>query len=538
MARRKKKNKSLLPALLLALLICAAAVFVLLRLRSSEGSLPAPELLEVFTPATPEPAAALADFAPARPGPAETEAGKALLAAWEQTRACISAGSPETAGDSASQRLSLTLLDTERLSADLNAAMLPELERWAEEASAPEEIYDENGRVLPSLLAQGMAQKLPELLSREDYGIQRDFTLTLSYADRVWNVDNRETLDALWLGPLADPDAAAEAMAVRIAESLPYIPLRRRIDENALIAPAPDPACFGESDDPAELAAILQTDEAQRLIAGRELVWNPDIERFPGSTIRWYLDETILCIVWQEVEAREVGTFSEIIVADGSQLRRRIAGDEPFSLQFATTTDFAQDSNAVLCLGGDFYHHARACGVVVYQRQILRFEPNTSDCCYITPDGDMLFSYRGQFSTREEAEQFIADNDVLFSLCFGPVLIDDGVDVTPEDYAWGEIHDSYARSALGLIDPLHYLTMNLNCGRPGTEYYYLATLRQEADAMLARGCTKAYALDGGQTATTVFHGERVNPVQFGWEKPISDVIYFATAMPETEEAAP
>ena len=71
--------------------------------------------------------------------------------------------------------------------------------------------------------------------------------------------------------------------------------------------------------------------------------------------------------------------------------------------------------------------------------------------------------------------------------------------------------------------------MNINCWRPGTEYYYLATLRQAADAMIARGCRKAYTLDGGQTATTVFHGELINPVQFGWEKEISDVIYFASA---------
>ena len=333
--------------------------------------------------------------------------------------------------------------------------------------------------------------------------------------------------------PAPTPEPTPDPTPEPTPEPIPYT-----IDENVLIAPAPDPARFGESEETAELVSLLQTEEAQRLIAGRELVWNPEIERFPGSTVRWYFDETILCIVWQEVEAREVGTFAEVIVADGSQLRRRIAGDEPFSLQFATTTDFAQDSNAVLCLGGDFYHHGRACGVVVYQRQILRFEPVTSDNCYITADGDMLFSYRGQFATQEEAERFLAENDVLFSLCFGPVLIDDGVDVTPTSYQWGEINDTYARSALGLLDRHHYLTMNLNCGRPGTEYYYLATLRQEADAMLARGCVKAYALDGGQTATTVFGGERVNPVQFGWEKPISDVIYFCTALPEAQKTLP
>ena len=47
--------------------------------------------------------------------------------------------------------------------------------------------------------------------------------------------------------------------------------------------------------------------------------------------------------------------------------------------------------------------------------------------------------------------------------------------------------------------------------------------------MLKRGCWKAYALDGGQTATTVFGGQLINPVQFGQEKEISDVIYFASA---------
>ena len=92
------------------------------------------------------------------------------------------------------------------------------------------------------------------------------------------------------------------------------------------------------------------------------------------------------------------------------------------------------------------------------------------------------------------------------------------------------MNDTYARSALGLLGRHHYLTMNINCGQG--EYYYLATLRQAADAMIARGCVKAYTLDGGQTATTVFGGQLINPVQFGWEKPISDIIYFATALPE------
>lgn len=531
MAGRKKKKSVVAPILILLVLIGAAAGIAFMRADAGNKS-PAAQILALFAPPTPDPAGALADFAPAEPSaqPA-TEEGRALLRLWEQTRACASDDALTVTEDTAEQRLRLTTLDLDRLRADLITALSAELTRWVEAAASTGEVYGENGLVREALLRQGFTEQMPALAAQTGYGIEQDFTLRLRYAEEAWRVENRGALDALWLGELADADAAAETMLREIAAALPYVPKHYRIEENVLAAPAPDPSRFGESEDPAELESLLQTEEAQRLIAGRRLVWNPDIERFPGSTIRWYLDETILCIVWQEVEAREVGTFSEIIVADGSQLRRRIAGDEPFSLAFATTTDFARDCNAVLCLGGDFYHHGRACGIVVYQRDILRFEPKTCDCCFITPDGDLLFSYRGQFSTEEEARQFLDENDMLFSLCFGPVLIDDGVDVTPDYYNWGEIHDNYARSALGLLDPLHYLTMNLNCGAPGTQYYFLATLRQEADAMLARGCYKAYALDGGQTATTVFNGERVNPVQFGWEKPISDVIYFATALP-------
>jgi exopolysaccharide biosynthesis protein len=301
------------------------------------------------------------------------------------------------------------------------------------------------------------------------------------------------------------------------------------IPENALSGMEPDPEGYHESMEAAELAAFLQREEVQTLVDGRKLVWNADIERYPETPVRWYFDETILCIVWQEVEAQTVGTFSEVIIADGSQLRRKISADELWSFAFETTSQFAADTNAVLAFGGDFYYHGRACGVGFYQRELYRFEPVTCDTCYITGEGELLFSYRRQFTDQSEAEAFAKENNVLFSLGFGPVLIDDGVDVTPEEYPWGEVNDTYARSALGELEPLHYLTMNMNCAEPGTPYYNLATLRQAADAMVARGCRKAYALDGGQTATTVFGGSLINPVQFGWEKEISDIIYFASA---------
>ena len=57
-----------------------------------------------------------------------------------------------------------------------------------------------------------------------------------------------------------------------------------------------------------------------------------------------------------------------------------------------------------------------------------------------------------------------------------------------------------------------------------------------AQYMYDFGCQKAYALDGGQTAELVMNGYPVNPVDWSSERMVSDIIYFSTAMPETEEA--
>ena len=52
--------------------------------------------------------------------------------------------------------------------------------------------------------------------------------------------------------------------------------------------------------------------------------------------------------------------------------------------------------------------------------------------------------------------------------------------------------------------------------------------------MYDKGCQKAYTLDGGQTSVMVMQGETVNKVDWGIEREMSDIIYFATALPEGE----
>ena len=63
-------------------------------------------------------------------------------------------------------------------------------------------------------------------------------------------------------------------------------------------------------------------------------------------------------------------------------------------------------------------------------------------------------------------------------------------------------------------------------------YGNAATVADLARALLDRGVPKAYTLDGGQTAAIIMHDELINAVEFGSQRNISDILYFATALPE------
>lgn len=511
---------------LLIFLILMILVYSLFLLRQLQGRelLPDSPGQPLLAPATPAPPTT--DTLPRLSLQASTPEEAALARAYAAVWSFVPEGDCESDGETVCQRLTLTVLDADRFAGSgLREELLARLSARVAAAQRADEVYDADFRFLPELVRGEYRSLLEEREAlAADCSVQQSVTLRYRMGDAGWELQNPEVLYPL------QPDA--EALFAAATGDLPYLPLHYEIDENALCGPEPKEENFFETEDPAVISALLERPEAKALIGDEKLLWDPALPFFPGSLIRCYLDESILCIVWQEPEAQAVGTFSEIFIADGSQLRRKISMDEPWSFGFDRTTTFARKANAVLAVGGDFYYHGRNCGVSVYQREILRFRPDNADTCFITADGDLLFRYLGDGTDYEDTQQFLRDNDVVFSLAFGPVLIDNGVDVTPENYVWGEVKDTYARSALGLLGRHHYLTMNINRDPVNREYDNLATLRDAADAMVRRGCWKAYTLDGGQTATTAFHYELINPVQFSREKEISDVIYFATAVPE------
>ena len=60
---------------------------------------------------------------------------------------------------------------------------------------------------------------------------------------------------------------------------------------------------------------------------------------------------------------------------------------------------------------------------------------------------------------------------------------------------------------------------------------HTCTLPVFAQYMHEKGVVNAYNLDGGQTGEIVINNEIINHIDFGEERTVSDMMFFATAMP-------
>ena len=297
------------------------------------------------------------------------------------------------------------------------------------------------------------------------------------------------------------------------------------IDRNDPVAPKPDADAFAEAE--AGELDFLQR-KASKLLDGQKLYFSPQVQTSPGTKVRYYLDDTILAITWKQVLDGGTYTFSEVKIAHPSQFRRFLAGGEFGSDKLYITTEMASSVNAVVASSGDFYSYRQA-GTLVYDGKVRRIHNGLVDTCYIDENGDLHFTGRFEQMDEDQAQAYVDENRILFSLAFGPVLIREGEVVTPPGYVVGEINDLYPRSALCQLGKLHYLLAVVNAEGDGQS---VPTIHRFARNLRDSGIQTAYALDGGQTAVIAMNGELINAVLFGYQRKISDIIYFATAIPE------
>ena len=294
-----------------------------------------------------------------------------------------------------------------------------------------------------------------------------------------------------------------------------------------VIAPEPDQALFGETKDPHAIADVLK--QAEKLLDGQEVLFSPDRNLIPNTAIRYYLDDTILALVWQESYRGSIYTISEIKLAHPSQFRRFLAGNEFGHNKQFLSTEMSAEVNAVMASSGDFYMY-RSSGLVVYNGIVERVDKSYClETCLIDENGDMRFCHAGQLCNKEAAQKYMDENKIRFSISFGPILIENGVRKPLDWYLLGEIHDPYPRAALCQAGELHYYVIASNSKAPYSAFHTLHTF---CDYVEATGCDMAYTLDGGQTATIVMNDQHINPVQYGSQRRISDIFYFATAIPD------
>lgn len=299
------------------------------------------------------------------------------------------------------------------------------------------------------------------------------------------------------------------------------------INANATAAPKPNKNSYGETYDPAEV--LEKARNAESLLDGQSLYFSPEVTLMKDSTVRYYLDETILVITWQEPIDNTVYTFSEVKIADPSQFRRYLSGGAYGSGKLAIPTEMANSVNAVVASSGDYYQFRNA-GVIVYNGEICRVSGG-ADTCFVDLNGDLHFTRTSENMTKEEAQAYVEENQIQFSLAFGPILVENGQKNNFGGYGLGEVSGNFARAAICQMDTLHYLLVNANAGDGQNGY---PTMYQFAERIYQTGCHIAYALDGGQTATMVMDGELINQMTRNYQRKISDIIYFGTALPNSQ----
>lgn len=312
----------------------------------------------------------------------------------------------------------------------------------------------------------------------------------------------------------------------KVLDGLVAIQRTYTLRDSDIVAPEPDPDAFGQAETPAQMQEIL--DRAAVLLDGQETLFTAETSIKEGSVIHYYFDETILAITWKQVVDDCTYTFCEVKIAHASQIRRFLSEGKYNSGIQHTTTEMSEAVNAVAASSGDYYGY-REIGIVVNDGLVYRDRGHFLDTCYIDGNGDLLFTYAGDFTEKEAIQAFVDENNVRFSLCFGPVMIRNGEYCVPARYNSGEINNPYARAALCQLGELHYAVVAANAEEPN---YSMPTVAQFGRRLHEMGIQTAYALDGGQTAAIVMNDQLINTVSYGSQREISDIFYFATALPE------
>ncbi|MBR6807260.1 MAG: phosphodiester glycosidase family protein [Clostridia bacterium] len=185
------------------------------------------------------------------------------------------------------------------------------------------------------------------------------------------------------------------------------------------------------------------------------------------------------------------------------------------------TSEMAEEKGALLAINGDFYGTLEK-GCVIRNGILYRSTlGNGRDYLVIGKDGSFEIVYEKDIDVDD-----LVSRGAIHVFSFGPGLILDGEIYSGVDRYQGIGLSDNPRTAIGMIDELHYVFVV--CDGRTSESDGLTT-RELAQFMKDLGVDCAYNLDGGGSSTMYFNGKIVNkPTTYGdkiKERSVSDIVY-------------
>ena len=223
-------------------------------------------------------------------------------------------------------------------------------------------------------------------------------------------------------------------------------------------------------------------------------------------------------------EYREEDTtiyVADIVLSSSEYLKTAFAKNSYGKNVTEKTSEIAAEENAILAINGDYYG-AQEKGYVLRNGNLYRNEAEEGQ-------EDLVIYQDGKFGIISEEDitaEELLEQGAQEILSFGPALIQDGAISVTEEEEVGKAMASNPRTAIGIIDDLHYVFV-VSDGR--TEESEGLSLLELAEFMDTLGVETAYNLDGGGSSTMYFNGEVINkPTTSGRnikERSVSDIVY-------------
>ena len=237
-------------------------------------------------------------------------------------------------------------------------------------------------------------------------------------------------------------------------------------------------------------------------------------------TGRSYQDANITLTITEYREHNTTVYVADVTLSSPTLLKTALARGSYGRNVTARTSSTAEEVGAILAINGDYYG-SRERGYVMRGGVTYRESSMGYEALAIMADGSFRVAEEDETPLRD-----LAEDGAVHVFSFGPALVVDGeITVTARDEVGKAMNDN-PRTAIGVIEPGHYILL-VSDGR--TRESEGLTLLQLAEFMQALGVTTAYNLDGGGSSTMVFMGEVINtPTTNGRrvkERSVSDIVY-------------